>query len=156
MDDTAVDAVKVLKELPPRNIGEVRHVLGLLGYHRRHIQDYARLAKPLSDLLVTDKDEKATKDQQKKLFTPAKSPIKWTDTHQQSLETLIHMITEPPILAYPDYEEEFFIHTDASALGLGAILYQRQNGELRVIAYGSRTLQGSEKNYHSTNLNFYH
>lgn len=58
------------------------------------------------------------------------------------------MLSSPPILAYPNFDLPFVLHTDASAEGLGAVLYQRQQGKLRVIAYGSRTLSPAEKRYH--------
>ena len=51
-------------------------------------------------------------------------------------------------MAYPNFEEPFLLHTDASETGLGAVLYQQQNGILWVIAYGSRPLNPSERNYH--------
>ena len=70
------------------------------------------------------------------------------------MNTLIDLITQQPILAYPDYNEEFYIHTDASLHGLGCILYQRQEGKIRVISYGSRTLRPAEEIYHSTKLEF--
>lgn len=59
-------------------------------------------------------------------------------------------------MAYPDLEKPFILYVDASEEGLGAVLYQRQDGALRVIAYGSRTLTAAEKNYklHSGKLEF--
>ena len=48
-------------------------------------------------------------------------------------------------MAYPDIDSAYVLHTDASEMGLGAVLYQEQNGILRVIAYGSRTLTPAEK-----------
>ena len=51
-------------------------------------------------------------------------------------------------MAYPDFNSPYILHTDASETGLGAVLYQHQNGLLRVIAYGSHTLTPAEKNYH--------
>lgn len=50
-------------------------------------------------------------------------------------------------MAYPDLEKPFVLHVDASEDGLGTVLYQRQEGVLRVIAYGSRTLTAAERNY---------
>ncbi len=66
------------------------------------------------------------------------------------------MLKEPPVLAYPDFYLSFTLHTDASEEGMGAILYQCQEGKLRVIGYGSRTLTTTEKNYrlHSGKLEF--
>ena len=59
-------------------------------------------------------------------------------------------------MAFPDYNEPFIVHTDASCEGLGAVLYQRQQGKMHVISYGSRTLNLAEKNYlyHSGKLEF--
>ena len=51
-------------------------------------------------------------------------------------------------MAYPNFTDPFILHTDASGTELGAVLYQRQKGVLRVIANGSRTLSPAEKNYH--------
>ena len=66
------------------------------------------------------------------------------------------MLVNPPVLAYPDFSLPFTLHTDASEKGLGAVLYQRQNGRMRGIGYGSRTLTLAERNYkfHSGKLEF--
>jgi hypothetical protein len=64
------------------------------------------------------------------------------------MSKLIECVTSPPILAYPDYNTPFVVHTDASQHGLGAVLYKKQEGTLRVIAYASRTLTPAERNYH--------
>ena len=61
----------------------------------------------------------------------------------------------PPILLYADYSKLFKLHTDASGLGLGVILYQTQkDGTDRVIAYARRTLSRSERNYPAYKLEF--
>ena len=62
----------------------------------------------------------------------------------------------PLVMAYPDYTKPFILHTDASERGLGAALYQKQDGQLRVISCGSRTLTPAERNYHfhSSKLEF--
>ena len=51
-------------------------------------------------------------------------------------------------MAYPNFTDPFILHTDACETGLGAVLYQRQKGVLRVIVYGSCTLSPAKKNYH--------
>ena len=87
---------------------------------------------------------------------PSRTPVMWKEEHQQALYRLTEALMSPPILAYPDFNSPFTLHTDASEEGLGAVLYQRQDGKLRVIGYGSRTLTPAEKNYwlHSGKLEF--
>ena len=75
-------------------------------------------------------------------------PILCTEEHQQALQQLIDCLLHPPVLCFPDFTEPFTLHTDASYQGLGAVLYQKQDSKLRVIAYVSRTLTAAEKNYH--------
>ena len=77
-----------------------------------------------------------------------KASIEWDTTHQRALEELLAHLVGPPVLAYPNYSQTFVLHTDASAEGLGAVLYQRQDGVMRVIGYGSRTLTPAEQRYH--------
>jgi len=78
---------------------------------------------------------------------PSSTLISWKKIHQEILETLVDAITSAPVLAYPDFEKSFIVHTDASEKGLGAVLYQRQESILRVISYASRSLTPAEKNY---------
>lgn len=60
----------------------------------------------------------------------SQEPVNWNAEHQGALEQLITFLTNPPVLAYPDFNRPFTLHTDASEQGLGAVLYQRQNGKL--------------------------
>lgn len=78
----------------------------------------------------------------------SRDPVDCTSEHQGALEQLVAFLTNPPVLAYPDFNQPFTLKTDASDQGLGASLYQRQNGKLRVVGYGSRTLTPAERNYH--------
>ena len=64
------------------------------------------------------------------------------------------MLTSPPILAYADYTLPFTVHTDACGQGLGAVLYQKQDGMEKVIAYASRGLRPSERKYPAHKLEF--
>ena len=66
---------------------------------------------------------------------------------QEAFETLQRLCTEAPILAYAEFKFTFILHTDASSDGLGAVLYQNQDNQRRVIAYASRSLSPSERNY---------
>ncbi len=79
----------------------------------------------------------------------SKTLVHWKEEHQTILEDLIERIISPPILAYPNYKDPFIVHTDASQDGLRAVLYQKQDGILRVrVSYASRTLTPTERNYH--------
>ena len=136
--------------------------MGFLGYYRCYIPNFAHIAKPIYELLNKSKTGRPPKvssqmtavSRERQL--PSASPIKWTDIHQQSLETFIGHLTNPPLMAYPDYGKPFIVQTDASKDGLGAVLYQRQNGKTRVIAYASRALTPAERNYnlHARKLEF--
>lgn len=79
---------------------------------------------------------------------PSSQPITWIEQHQEVLCQLKEYLLHPPLLGYPDFEKLFVLHCDTSQEGLGAVLYQRQQGKLVVIGYGSRTLTAPETNYH--------
>lgn len=152
MDPADLEAVVSLKEQRPKTVGEVRHLVGLLGYFRKYIPDFSRRAKPLYELLTKQEDQQPKKGRQKAKTSQgqasSKQPVTWTEIHQTRLEELIDVLTSPQVMAFPDFSAPFILHTDASNEGLGAILYQRQNDKLVVIAFGSRTLSPAEKNYH--------
>ena len=74
--------------------------------------------------------------------------VDWDEKCEEAFLKLKEQCCNPPILAYVDYSRSFKLHTDPSGLGLVAILYQTQDdGKDRVIAYASRTLSKSERNY---------
>ena len=151
VDPSYVKAVLALKETNPKTVGDVRKLLGLLGYYRKYIQDFSRIAHPLFELLKTPVVNKRLtqtgRQSRKGNGTQAQSShaICWTQEHQGVLEKLVDCLANPPILGYPDCSLPFVLHTDASNEGLGAVLYQRQSGKMRVIGYGSRTLTTAEK-----------
>lgn len=158
IDPKDLEAVHHLKDREPKNVGEVRALLGFLGYYRTFIQDFSRVAKPLFQLIESPRESspkvtpaKANKTKQKGTSSgqlSSKTPVQWTPEHSAVVSRLVDTLTSPPILAYPDFNLPFVLHTDASNEGLGAVLYQQQGNKLRVIAYGSRTLTPAEKNYH--------
>lgn len=151
VDPKDIEAVQALKHRKPQTVGDVRQLLGFLSYYRTYVQDFSRIAKPLYDLLQVKTDISHTKPAKGKTKHPQQSsraPIHWEREHQDTLEHLIDMLTQPPVLAYPDFTCPFILHTDASQKGLGAVLYQNQDNKMRVIGYGSRTLTPAEQNYH--------
>lgn len=139
---------KIVNWPTPRNVPDVREFLGFAGYYRKFVRNFARHAKPLTDLLGGNSLRKKGKG------LPLQSSWRWGPSQQESFECLKEKLTTPPILAYADYSLPFTLHTDASREGLGAILYQEQNGEMRVIAYASRSLNKSEQNYTAHKLEY--
>ena len=139
-EDTA--AVYSLGKQKLETVGDVRKLLGFLSYYRHYIQDFSRIAKPLYDLMAGP-DPLASNHR-----------VTWTEEHQNRLEMLIHRLTSPPVMAFPDLTKPFVLHTDASQEGLGAVLYQEQVGKLRVLGYSSRTLTPSEKTITCTQENW--
>ncbi|GFT41608.1 retrovirus-related Pol polyprotein from transposon opus [Trichonephila clavipes] len=123
-----------------KSIHEVRSFLGFANQFRKHIQNYAVIAKPLTSVLkgLERKTSNAT--------------IILTDDQQRTFETLKTAIATAPILAYFKQGLPTFLETDASYSGLGAVLSQDQNGKRRVIEYASRTLKDAETRYHSNEL----
>ena len=155
IDAASSEVINRLKE-SPKTIGDLRKLLGFIGYYRSFIKDFSRKAKSLYDLLCKDsepgKKTKKGKNSQRK----STDAIEWLDDHQRISEELLEHLKAPPIIAYPDFSCPFILHCDASEEGLGAVLYQEQDSKLRVISYASRTLSPAEKNYyfHSGKLEF--
>ncbi|KAM9741692.1 uncharacterized protein ACNS7B_012695 isoform 1-T1 [Menidia menidia] len=79
---------------------------------------------------------------------------KWTSHQQIAFETVISKLTTAPVLGFANSQLPYILHTDASTIGLGAVLYQEQEGKLRVIAYASRGLSVSESKYPAHKLEF--
>ena len=148
---------------PPKTIGELRSLLGFFGYYRCYVQDFSKLMCPLYDLLKFDDNptgnqntKKESDDKQQRQKYNPKQSILWSRDLQQIVDTMLDYLKLPKVLAFPNFEIPFFVNCDASNEGLGAVLYQTQNGINRVISYASRTLSESEKNYHfhSSKLEF--
>ena len=121
MDSSDKDAVLALKDKIPTNIGELRQLLGFLGFFRKYVPDFSRRAKPLYDLLkVSDippeKGKKKGKKRgvKKKGQAPSKQSITWNIEHQTCLEDLIETLTGSKVMAYPDFEQPFVLQVDAS------------------------------------------
>ena len=82
-------------------------------------------------------------------------PVTLTPVKLEAFETLKKKCMTAPVLAFTDLEKPFVLETDASGIGLGAVLLQEQEDrKLHPVAYASRALHGSQKNYHSSKLEF--
>jgi hypothetical protein len=128
-----VDPTKVQEVLDwkaPITVHEVWSFLGLVGYYRRFIPDFSKIAKPMTQLL--EKDRK----------------FDWTPKCEQAFHTLRTLLTSAPVLAQPDIKKPFDVYCDASCTGLGGVLMQ----EGRVIAYASHQLRKHEVNYPTHDL----
>lgn len=122
--------VECIKNFPePKNPKDIKSFLGLAGYYRRFISNFAKTSKPLTKLLQKDVTF---------LFD--------TDC-KAAFEELKNALISNPILIYPNFEEPFILTTDASAFAIGAVLSQGPIGKDLPIAYASRTLCNAEAKY---------
>ena len=128
---------------PPANYTEVRCFLGMTGFFRRFIKNYACIAKPLNDIL----EGEASKMKSEAVTLPPEV--------LEAFEQLKMCCMTAPVLAFADFEKEFQLETDASLEGLGAVLSQKQpDGKWHPVAFGSRELKRGEAKYHSSKLEF--
>lgn len=119
--------IKAVQEYPlPKSIKEIRAFLGLVGYYRRFVKNFAKVVQPLTRCLK--KGTKIETDDQNYL---------------QAFHHCKELLTNAPILSYPDFERTFHLTTDASNVAIGAVLSQ----DSKPIAFYSRTLNSAERNY---------
>ena len=152
--------VEALKTWPrPKTLKELRAFLGFSGYYRRFVQDYSKIVKPLNDLTAgyppLQKVCKKKTEEAKQYFSPKEQfGDRWTPEGQRAFDTVIAKLTSAPVLGFANPKLPYVLHTDASTTGLGAALYQEQDGQMRVIAFASRGLTRSEAKYPAHKLEF--
>src|SRR3954469_10315110 len=115
---------------PPQNVKQLRSFLGLASYCRRFVENFSKIAKPLSNLL-----QKHVK-------------YVWSPECDVAFNTLKEKLVTAPVLTPPDESKPYEVFCDASLQGLGAVLMQ----EKKVVAYTSRQLKPNEKNYPTHDL----
>ena len=133
----------VTKWPTPQTVYDIRSFLGFVGYCRRFIKNFSKIVKPIREVIT------GLENQSKR--TAKKTFIEWTEAANSAFEHLKELCVSTPILAY---QLPFILHIDSISEGLGAILYQKQDGKLRVIAYASRSVSKSESNYPAHKLEF--
>ncbi|GJZ49154.1 putative reverse transcriptase domain-containing protein [Tanacetum coccineum] len=114
----------------PKTPIEIRQFLGLAGYYQRFIKGFSKIAKPMTKL--TQKNVK----------------FDWSEKAEAAFQLLKQKLYSAPILALLEGSENFVVYYDASRIGLGAVLMQRE----KVIAYVSRQLNIHKKNYTTHDL----
>lgn len=125
------DKIETIKKYPlPKTQKEIKAFLGLIGYYRRFIKDFARITQPFTKCLKKN------------------SKIDITNTeYLESFNLCKQILINAPILQYPDFQKTFILTTDASNVAIGGILSQGRIGQDKPIAYYSRTLNSAERNY---------
>jgi hypothetical protein len=116
----------------PKNLKELRSLLGVLGYQWPFIPNFAKIAWPVTALLK------------------ANAKFIWTDECKATIDLLIDIVTSTPILVAPDQDQQFELEVDASQFALGGILWQRDPASpklLRAVGFFSSTLSPAEQNY---------
>ncbi|KAL0551796.1 hypothetical protein IC582_010885 [Cucumis melo] len=132
-DGVSVDPAKieaVTGWTRPSTVSEVRSFLGLAGYYRRFVENFSRIATPLTQL------------------TRKGAPFVWSKACEDSFQTLKQKLVTAPVLTIPDGSGSFVIYSDASKKGLGCVLMQQG----KVVAYASRQLKSHEQNYPTHDL----
>jgi transposase InsO family protein len=125
------DKIAAIQKFPiPKTPTEIKRFLGLLGYYRKFIPDFARITKPMTQCLKKGSKICITNPEYINCFEKCKT-----------------LLSNDPILQYPDFSKEFILTTDASNLAMGAVLSQGPIGSDKPIAYASRTFNTSETNY---------
>jgi len=134
-DGLTVDPDKVqpiLEYPPPRNVKQLRRLLDMSSWYRRFIPRFATLSEPLTRLLK--------KNQR----------WEWAEDQARAFEQIRSHLMAAPTLSCPDFNLPFVLQTDASSVGIGAVLTQTVEGQENIIAFASRALSDPEKKYSVT------
>lgn len=123
--------VEVIKNMPPpKNVSELRSLLGMINYYAAFVPDMRNLRGPLDKLLLKD------------------SEFHWTTEHQKCLDTAKNILQSGLLLTYYDPKLPIIVAADASQYGIGAVIYHKlPDGTEKAIYHASRTLTSAEKNY---------
>ncbi|KAK4698583.1 hypothetical protein P7C70_g7691, partial [Phenoliferia sp. Uapishka_3] len=136
IDENKIAAVRDLKI--PTSRKELHSWIGFTGYFRKFIMDFAKIAKPLTNLLKQE------------------TVWNWTDECTKAHDEIKRRLLTAPLLGQPDFTKPFRLYVDASADGLGAVLQQMQTIDDKplevVICFISRQLRGAENRYGATQL----
>jgi hypothetical protein len=130
------EKIEKVKNFPrPKTVTNIRSFLGLASYYRKFIKDFSKIAKPISQLVKKEE------------------PFNWTQEQEDAFNKLKQALISQPVLRHPDFYKPFYLITDGSAKGFGAVLAQKdEEGRDYVISYASQSIGGAKKNYNATEL----
>lgn len=124
------EKIDAIQRFPiPQTKKDIKSFIGLLGYYRKFIKDFAKLTKPLTKCLKKD------------------AIVDLSEEYVNAFETSKAILMNDPLLQYPDFGKPFVLTTDASNFALGAVLSQGRIGSDKPVCYASRTLSETETNY---------
>jgi hypothetical protein len=124
---------EVIEKIPyPRDVRGIRSFLRHAGFYRRFIKDFSKISKPLTNLLQKD------------------VPFSFNDDCVESFNILKNALISSPIIQPPNWNLPFEIMCDASDYAIRAVLGQQVDKKLNVIYYASKTLDGAQNNYATT------
>lgn len=127
------DKVSAILNIPtPKNVSEVRRVIGMASWYRRFIPNFSLIIAPLTALLRKN------------------CKFHWSEQCEAAFSTIKNQLVSSPILSCPNFDVPFVVQTDASNFGIGAVLSQTIDDEEHVICYISRSLSRAERNYSVT------
>lgn len=122
--------IEVIKNFPqPIKVKHIQSFLGICSYFRRYVKNYSHLSKPLTMLLKKEQ------------------PFIWTQKQQQCFDALKKALCEEVTLAFPDFDQLFYVTTDASDIAIGAMLSQGELPNDRPVYFFSKTLNDTQKRY---------
>ncbi|KAK7945434.1 hypothetical protein WMY93_001162 [Mugilogobius chulae] len=158
---TDPEKVAVVKNWPePTDLKSLRSFLGFCGYYRRFIASYSTIVRPLTELTKgyppTQKQNKNKVKDPTKTYLKPSEPFKerWDESCRKAFRKIIDCLTNAPVLAFADPTKPYVLHVDASMNGLGAVLNQEYTEGLKPVAFASRKLSESERNYPVHQLEF--
>jgi len=128
-DPSKIEAIKTFTR--PKCVKNLRSFLGICNYYRRFIEGYAQKARTLEELCGMNSPK-----------------LLWTEGCERAFSEMKEALTRTPVLGFPDVNKKFILDTDASFESIGAVLSQKDdNGNEKVIAYGSHAMNKHEKGY---------
>ena len=114
----------------PKNVKDVQKFLGLANYYRWFVKDFAKIARPLHEMMRKE------------------NKWSWGERQRKAFEELKEKFTTEPVLVTPDLDKEMRVEADASDFATGGVLSMKcEDEKWRPVAYISKSLNKAERNY---------